>query len=138
MDPISWVSGIICKYLCGGWLQERKAIQERQARLSLLKAELEENANLAQNPLLAGGLALIRFRLNGWDGIKVDLDKYPDDLRRKLQDVHLEMGNFNSLVDEFGQTRDGRLRREADRKSCEIKEKLITIKSLIDSVDGLN
>ena len=138
MDPISWVSGIVCKYLCGEWLQERKARQERQSRLSLLRAEVEENGNVAQNPFLAGGLAIARFRLNGWDGIKIDLDKYPENLKKGLHDVYLEMSNFNSLADGFEKTRDGRLKTAADQKSSEIKEKLSAIKPLIDSVAGLN
>jgi len=138
MDPISWASDIVCKYLCGEWLQERKARQEKQARLSFLKAELEENANLAQNPFLSGGLAIIRFRLSGWDGIKVDLDKYPEEFKRKLHDAYLEMGNFNSLVDEFGRTRDGRIKNVAEIKSREIVEKLSAINSLIEIVGEIS
>jgi hypothetical protein len=132
MDPISLSTSFVCKYLCGGWLQERKALQEREARLSHLRAEVEENDNIARQPLLAGGLAIARFRLNGWDGVKVDLDKYPEELKTKLHDAYLEMTNFNSLVDEFGRTRDGRIKRVAEIKSREIVEKLSAIKSLIE------
>ena len=131
MDPISWSSSIVCKYLCGGWLQERKSLKERQERLSLLRAEVEASGSIAEKPLLAGGLAIAQFRLNGWDGFKIDLDQYSEELKSKLHDVYLEMGNFNSLVDEFGRTRDGRIMNIVEIKSREIKQKLSAIKSLI-------
>lgn len=127
--------GFICRYLCAGYLQERKQKVDRESRFRSLKEELEQNLRIAQSPFRAGGLAMLKFQSSGWENARGDLesDTYPPNVRPKLRNVYADMHEFNGLVATFESTRDGRLQNVAEQTATRVRQRIEEIEALLTS-----
>lgn len=116
-----------------GWLGGKAyshsiAAEERrrslEARYSNLIQETNENQAIACRPLPAGGLVIVSFKQLAWHNFRGDIDRLPPGVAKTIKEVYLLMHEYNCTAEEFGRSRDGRLKNSMEVRRQELSSKL--------------